>query len=34
MTARGTPDQALTSFRNARILWADIMRAEKPLNNR
>ncbi|HAJ4185625.1 TPA: phage polarity suppression protein, partial [Escherichia coli] len=22
MTARGTPDQALTSFRNARILWA------------
>ena len=22
MTARGTPDQVLTSFRNARILWA------------
>ncbi|MCS1285913.1 phage polarity suppression protein [Escherichia coli] len=22
MTARGTPDQALTRFRNARILWA------------
>lgn len=22
MTTRATPDQALTSFRNARILWA------------
>ena len=31
MTARGTPDQALTSFRNARILWAGHSETRKPV---
>lgn len=34
MMARVTPDQALISFRNAVFCGLDIVRAEKPLNNR